>query len=240
MKTFLSPDAATSPGGTATIVTDTHIRHQPNVPNKSVDLLNVSQHVSAKWKDSPFIMLVWKTAADFDKDVLRFASVLNDRTQSGGNRQYMTHDLENLDHKIDDAMPFMKSKINFKFGPHDAKSRYASFGMIHRSNGGYEFPTDRQGRKSSLQLMVAACTTNGFTEEPYGVDFWKQLQSDYDKAIAEAATTSGDVSGYVGDLNTLRTSLRRVLHSILLLLEANYPDTFDQVRREWGFQKENY
>ena len=38
----------------------------------------------------------------------------------------------------------------------------------------------------------------------------------------------------------LRTTLRRVLHSILLILEANYPDTFDEVRRDWGFQKESY
>jgi hypothetical protein len=38
----------------------------------------------------------------------------------------------------------------------------------------------------------------------------------------------------------LRTTLRRTLHSILLLLEANYPDTHQQVSRQWGFQKETY
>ena len=160
--------------------------------------------------------------------------------QSGGNRQFMTNDLENQDDKIDDAIPFVKSKINGKYDPHDGPSYYASFGIIHRSNGGYEFPHDRQGRKASLQLMIDACTANGFTTEPYGADFWIQIQTDYNKALTTAGSTSGDVSGYVGDLNTLRTSLRRVLHSILLVLEGNYPDTFAQVRREWGFQKESY
>ena len=222
------------------MVTDTHTRHHANVPDKTADLLNVSQQVNAKWKTSSFIMLVWKKQSEFESDVEQLASILNSRLQSGGNRQFMTKDLENQDHIIDDAIPFMKSKINYKFGPKDGKSRFASFGMIHKSNGGYEFPTDRQGRKQSLQLMVDACAANGFTEDTYGVAFWTQLQADYNKALTTAAGTSGDVSGFVGDLNTLRTTLRRVLHSILLLLEANYPDTFDQVRREWGFQKENY
>ena len=246
MKTFFSPDAGTPAGGSvptssaATTPTDTHTRHRANVPRKTADLLNVSQQVAAEWKSSPFITLVWKTQSEFEEQTNTFGTLLNQRLQSGGNRQYMTNDLETLDEKIDDAIPDMKSRINYKFGPKDGKSHYASFGMIHKSNGGYEFPTDREGRKSSLQLMITACTENGFTDGEHNVDFWTQLQKDYVAAMQKAAGTSGDVSGYVGDLNTLRTTLMRVLHSILLLLEANYPDTFDQVRREWGFQKENY
>lgn len=246
MKLFFVPDAVPATGGNLSTGTsdstpaDTHTRHKGNVPDKAADLFNVSQNVAAKWKASSFVTLVWKTQGEFESDSVKFGTILNSRLQTGGNREYMTNDLENLDHKIDDAIPDMKTRINYKFGAKDGKSHFASFGINHTAHGGYEFPHDRQGRKASLQLMVDASNAAGFTDGEYNIDFWKKIQEDYTNALSKAGTTSGDVSGYVGDLNTLRTSLRRVLHSILLLLEANYPDTFDQVRREWGFQKENY
>lgn len=242
MNKILSPDAdAASSSLTETPpVTDTHVRHEKNVPAKNGVLLSVCQQVDTQWKATPAISLIWKTQTDYEKDVTRFGELLGERNETGGDRQHLTKDLENLDHQLDDAIPTMKSKINYKFGPADGKSYFAVFGIVHSAANGYELPHDRQGRKSSIDLMVKACTKYGFTDDPYGVPFWTDMQSKYEAALSIAGSTSGDVSGYVGELNTLRTSLRRVLHSILLLLEANYPDTFDQERRVWGFQKENY
>ena len=51
MKKMLHPDAGTSSGAisaTSAPVTDTHIRHHENVPDKAVDLLDVGQKVSLK------------------------------------------------------------------------------------------------------------------------------------------------------------------------------------------------
>lgn len=238
---MFSPDAesASSLSGSAAFI-DTHVRHQENVPLKNAVLLSICQQADAKWKDSPFIMLVWKKEADFSDEVSRFATIFSGRQETGGDRQHLTRDLDDLDHQIDDVVPYVKSYINNKFGPKDGKSYFAAFGLTHSSAHGYELPHDRQGRKSSIEMMIKACSKYGFTAETSGANFWTEMQPRYDAAISKAATTSGDVSGYIGDLNTLRTTLRRVLHSILLLLEANFPDTFEQVRREWGFQKENY
>ncbi len=241
MKQFLySPDAAI--GGSETTVstpTDTHIRHAANLPNKDAALLAVSESVNTKWATSSFVALVWKTQADFANDVSAFETQLANRNTESGKRSQHTQDLENLDTSIEDALPYVKSYIAEKFGPPDARAYYAEFGIVHRHRT-YELPEDRQRRKDALRMMVDAVTANGFDTKQYGTAWWTDIKTRYDAALAAAATGTGNISGSVSGLVTLRTTLRRVLHSILLLLEANYPDTFEQVRREWGFQKETY
>jgi hypothetical protein len=241
MKSLLySPDAAEIPAASlnSATPTDTHIRHAANLPNKDAALLGVSQSVSDKWAANAFATLVWKTQADFANDVASFKSGLESRNTEGGKRSQQTQELENLDNEIEDAVSYVKSYINEKFGPLNARAHFAEFGMVHR--GGYELPRERQQRKDALRMMADAIAANGFDTKQYGTAWWADIKTKYDAASTAAAAGAGNVSGSVGSMVTLRTSLRQVLHSILLLLEANYPDTFDQVKREWGFLKEGY
>jgi hypothetical protein len=65
-------------------------------------------------------------------------------------------------------------------------------------------------------------------------------QTRFNAALTAANTTDSTVSTKVGSKNVLRTQIRNVLHSLLLVLEGNYPDTFEAEKRAWGFQKEDY
>ncbi len=241
MKQFLhSPDAGTS-GSETTVSTpsDTQVRHVANLPRKDADLLAVSKSVNTKWAANNSMALAWKTQPGFASDAAAFETQLANRNTAGGKRSQHTQDLENLDTTIEDALPYVKSYIAEKFGPPNAKAHYAEFGMVHRG-ASYELPIDRQLRKDALRMMVDAVTANGFDTKQYGIQWWTDIKTKYDAALAAASTGNGNLSGSVSELVALRTTLRRVLHSILLLLEANYPDTFEQVRRDWGFQKEAY
>jgi len=241
MKRLLySPDAADAAAGSAnTTPTDTHIRHAANVPSKDAALLGVSQSVSTKWAASAFIALVWRTQGDFASDVAAFKNGLESRNTEGGKRSQQTQELENLDNEIEDAVSYVKSYIGDKFGPPNARAHFAEFGIAHRS-GNYEFPKERQQRKDALRMMADAVAANGFDTKQYGTAWWADIKTKYDAASTAASAGASNVSGAVSEMVTLRTNLRRVLHSILLLLEANYPDTFDQAKREWGFLKEGY
>lgn len=239
MNPFLfSPDAAGSGGGDAA-VTDTHVRHMGNVPEKDADLLGVSESVTDKWAVSSFITLIWKTQVAFAAETTGFRTSLEARNTAGGFRGGQTTALEALDIQAEDALPFVKAAINSKFGPAIGPSHYAEFGMEHR-NRHYELPVDHQKRQDALRMMIDALAANSLGSITYGTTFWTTLKTNFDTALAAATTGAGNVSSGVSDLVTMRTSLRRVLHSILLLLEANYPDTFDEVRRDWGFQKGSY
>ena len=242
MKSILfSPDAGNTPGSNANDSTpkDTHTRHTASMPNKDANVLAVSETVSDKWEANSFMALVWKTQTDFAADIAAFSKQLQGRNKDGGLRSQQTKDLENLDTAIEDALPFVKTYIADKFGPADAKAHYAEFGMVHRSRS-YELPADRQNRKNALIMMADAMTANGFDTKQYGTAWWTDIKTQYDAAVDAAVKGSGSVSNNVSELVTLRTTLRSVLHSVLLILEANYPDTFEQVRRDWGFQKEAY
>ncbi len=238
---FYAPDATNAAGTSSNTIspTDTHTRHVSNLPNKDANLLAVGETVSDKWAANSFMALIWKTQPDFADDVAAFAKQLQGRNSEGGKRSQQTKDLENLDMAIEDALPFVKAYIADKFGPKDAKAHYGEFGIVHRDSG-YELPADRQKRKDALRMMVDAMTANSFDTKQYGTAWWTDIKTKYDAAVAAATTGTGSISGNVSELLLLRTTLRRVLHSVLLILEANYPDTFEQVRRDWGFMKETY
>lgn len=229
-------------GGESSItapVTDTHVRHMSNVPRKDADLLAVCSSANDKWAATPAITLIWKTQTDFGADTLAFKVGLEARNTEGGFRGAQTSTLDDLDTQADDAVPFVKAAINAKFGPHNGPSHYSEFGMAHRHSQ-YELPADRQQRKDALRMMVDAIAANSLGTIQYGTTFWTTLKTNYDAALADATSGAGSVSAAVSDLVQMRTGLRRVLHSILLVLEGNYPDTFEQVRRDWGFQKGSY
>ena len=239
MKHFMYAADAGDVSGAAPQVTDTHTRHVRNVPNKDADLEMVCEGANAKWAANPFVTLLWKKQGEFATDTANFKNALELRNTAGGKRPGQSNDLDNIDQEAEDAVPFVKTYINKLFGPKDGPKHYAEFGLIHR-NHSYELPTDREKRKDALRMMVDAIAANGFGAETYGTAFWTDIKTRFDAALTTALSGAGTVSADVGDLVILRTTLRRVLHSILLILEANYPDTFEQERRDWGFQKESY
>jgi hypothetical protein len=234
-----APDPAPGGGTTPATPTDTHVRHHSNVPTKDADIKSVGTLVAAAWLANPGITLVWKTQAQFAADVASFTTALAHRQTAGGTRPQQTQALDNIDIQIEDAVPFVKSYINEKYGPANGPSYYAQFGMVHR-HGHYELPTDHQQRSNALQMMIDAIHADGFDLKTYGATFWTGIKSSFDTALGATVTTDNTVSSNVSQLVVLRTSLRRVMHALLLVLEGNYPDTFDQVRRTWGFQVEDY
>lgn len=242
MKKLMHPDAAdnASAGNTNnSSPTDTHVRHLHNLPDKDATLLSVNQTVNSKWSSNAFVTLIWKTQPDFAGDVSAFEKQLQQRNTVGSKRSQQTINLQNMDIEAEDGLPYVKSNIAATFGPPNATAHYNEFGIIHR-NSGWDLPTNRQKRKDALRMMVDAFTANKMDDKKYGIDFWTDLYTRYSDAADEAVAGAADVSDEVGDLVTLRTILRRVLHGILLILEANYPDTFDQQKRAWGFLKESY
>lgn len=237
---FFSPDPLNSGSAAQPAdVTDTHTRHLENIPAKDSALSGVGINANAEWKINSEFKLIWVTQAAFEKDVTDFTDILEQRRKAGSNLSPTSKELENLDNSIDDAIPYVKSYINNKYGPKDGPAHFAEFGMVHTHHH-YDFPSSRQGRKGSLKMMADAIAKDGFDKNTYGSAFWNDMIVKYEDYLKKSSDTSGDVSEHVSDLVQLRTKIRKVLHSLLLLIEANYPDTFDQARRKWGFQKEKY
>lgn len=77
-----------------------------------------------------------------------------------------------------------------------------------------------------------------------GTGVWKQFLGPYPerlcKIVKQANALDGAISVNVGGKNVLKSNLVKGINEIVNCIKANYPDTYKQELRDWGFQKEKY
>ena len=244
MNPILTPNVAASGNiavtANGTLITPkTPVRHLNDVPTKDADLVAVAGAVAGKWQAEEWFAIKYTLQADFAGEATLYTNLVKARSAAGGGTHGLATDLNMLDDEADDALPYVKNYVFNKYGAKHATDYYGDFGMEHR-HGGYELPHDRHQRQIAIQTMIDGLQKNNWITETYGVNWWMTFQAKYNAALLAAEDNSGNISDYVGNLNKLRTSIRRTLHSVLLILEGNFPDTFEQVKREWGFLKNRY
>ncbi|MEM0542798.1 hypothetical protein WFZ85_09215 [Flavobacterium sp. j3] len=210
-----------------------------NVPLADIDFGNVVEKASDKWILTPWLTLLWMTAEEFKVKSDNYKTTLAVRIQTGSNRPQITKSLVNINKEIDEKLSYVKGYIAEKYGKDNAVSYYASFG-IEYSNKTYRFPFDQNNRSKALALMVDAISANGLNDKMYGKDYWLEIQTKYDDLLAAASSNDGTVSNKVGNKNALKKELKVVLNSLIFSIKANYPETYKQELRAWGFQKEKY
>jgi hypothetical protein len=209
------------------------------IPAADVDFMDVSKAVAATWMATPAITLVWINSTAFDKQVQDYATSLSSRKATGSLRPGQSFTLKQLDKQVDDATREVKVYIERKFKTAGAVAQFARYGII-KDGTNYRISRDRNNRKEALKLMVDAIAADGFAAEEYGTAFWTGMQTNYSNALVASGTTAGDVSGKVATKNQQKIAIKKVMTGLQLVLRANYPDTFKQVYRDWGWQKESY
>ena len=235
VKKQLHPDAEIPSGGNG--------GSKPNqtaiIPRADTDFMDVAKNVSKAWLAEPAITLIWKTAADFDKQVSQYETELSSRKSIGSFKPGQSQTLDQLDKQIDEAVAMVKVYIEKKYKKANAAAQFARFGIV-KEGSHYRFSRDRNNRRDAFKLMLAAIVADGFDGEEYGKNFWAGMQASYAEALDTANDTSGQVSGKVATKNEQKKAIRKVLSSLLLVLKGNYPDTYKSIFRKWGWQKESY
>lgn len=104
----------------------------------------------------------------------------------------------------------------------------------------WDLPTDHSERNQKLSMMGEAITANGFSAKTYGTAFWTATKTAYNDALTGANNTDGSVSAAVGTKNQQKAQINKVMVALRYVLRGNYPDTYAEVYRDWGWQKEDY
>lgn len=229
----LSPDAPPSEG-TGGMNT---VHHKANIPSGDVDFLAVAKTVLDSWAANTMITLVWTNQAEFAEKVVSYESTLTNRLTTGANRPIETQTMNNLDTEIDNAVEEVKIYISEKYGRKNAQAHYNQFGIEHHGYS-WSLSADRQERKQKLMMMVAAIASNGFGTKPFGTAFWTAKSAAYDIALTNATSIDQQVSGDVGEKNMLKISLKNTMIALRYVLRGNYPDTYPEVYRQWGWIKD--
>jgi hypothetical protein len=233
MKKHMHPDAEPATGGSGS---GKPVKTR-NIPEADVDFMDLAKNVATNWLANPAITLVWKVAADFQKEVNAYETELTSRKSAGSVLPGQALTLKQMDRQIDVAVSDVKIYIQRKFKKANAEAQYARYG-ITRQNKSFIISRDRNNRRDALKLMITAIDADGFAGEEYGTAFWTGMQTNYSAAIDAAGTTAGNVSTQVAGKNKLKGNIKTVLNSLLLVLKGNYPETYPGVYRDWGWQKE--
>ena len=214
-------------------------KHTGNNPDKDADLVGLTRMVEPVWRANPQIALLYTDVDKYKISITAFSSTLNERQSTGGDRKEKTLKLKALDVSINKGIAAIKGYLVYKYEKDNAASYYPQFG-IERVGSIYILPLDRNKRQAALPIILSAVTTHGFTSEKYGTAFWQATRDSYDTLLKEASAVDGTVAKKVSDKNELRKIIVKTHNSLIYSIKANYPDTYKNVIREWGFQKEKY
>lgn len=214
------------------------VRKTAAVPKADVDLGVVVKKVSEKWADNEWLTLQWTTMGDFAENAQGYELALRSRTDTRSSRSQLTRKMDNLDKKIVEGLKYIKIYLTEKYKD-DAKSYYPVFG-ITLENRGYVLPVDQDNRSEALRLLLTGLTAHGFGAKEYGTAFWTPIKIEYDTLLAQASNSDGSVSHMTGEKNQHKAYLKKAVNALVMVLKGNYPDTYDEELRLWGFQKEKY
>jgi hypothetical protein len=223
---------------TVTETAPTRVNKTPRLPTKEEDLKNLAQRVLEKWQSDP-MELRYKSVKDFEKEVREFAQTLLTRGEKGDQRKPISRQLQDLDKDINLHVEDLKAYIKADKGAKQADPFYPQFG-IEKIGKAFKFPTDRDSRLRSLKKLMLALEAHKYTDKTYGQTYWGNILSQYESLLSEAIQTDSDISGKVREKNTTKDEIRTVLSCIMKLIEAHYPNDYEAVWREWGFQKNRY
>lgn len=228
------PDATGTAGSTTT--TSPITSSTSNIPAKDVDFLHTVENVATTWATQPHITLVWVTQSQFTTIAQTYRTVLTQRQTTGSGRSSITNHLKQMNKQIDDAVTEVKVYIEKKFKKANAIAEFSRYGIVKEGKN-YRLPKDAKSRLQALPLMQAAITKDGFDNEEYGKSFWANITTNFKTTLDAANAIDSTVSGKVATKNELKKQLTKVLKALLLIIEANYPDTHKGVKREWGWKK---
>jgi hypothetical protein len=209
------------------------------IPLAEIDLGNVVTLTSAKWKENPWLTMLWLKQAEFEADAVSFNAILAQRMDEGADVSPISTALGNLDEKMDTHMSYVKGYIDDKFDKEDATSYYGAFGFVYKYKK-YAFPIDQNRRLAALKLMVSGLNKYELQDRKYGLAFWTDIMNKYEELLGQSSALDGGISVKVGDKNLLKKRLKKGLTALVHGLKCNSPDTYKQELRNWGFQKEKY
>lgn len=230
---YFSPSSDTS-GGTKAVKKAKTIKA---IPDGDTDFLTTAKAVNAAWKLNTKIILIWIEQPEYEVVVGDYEKSLTGRQKTGSKRKGQTFSLKQVNVTIDEGVTEMKTYIEKKYKKKNAQPHFVRFGITKQGTT-YKMVVDQDERAKALELMIDAVADDGFGSEEYGTAFWKDIQTKFNDAVAAAKGTDKSVSGSVSIKKESRKQAEKVMKSLRLVIEGNFPDTYKSVLRQWGFLKQ--
>jgi len=203
------------------------------IPNNPVELSATAKRAQKSWKDSG-LTVIWTTPDELGNDIVQFDADLNGDSTTRADLNPVTARINELDAIAATHLSYIKNYISNEYGKRNAPSYYSQFG-VEKVKGSYKFPKTRELRLIAYDRTVDALITHKLDQNKYGVAFWKPIADEYRELLQTSGTTTTTTYKHLSNKNILKAKVRKTLRAIMDLIKANYPDTYENEYRIWGF-----
>ena len=218
-----------------------------NVPQGDKAFSEAFDLAVAEWGRRPQLTLEWTTQPKALalgtqlRESLRTSSAAADAITPQAQR------LAELDLLIDGSrkdgkLKYVKKALALQYDEEsDGRPYYGEFG-IEKIGSTYTLPHDRAERAEALLKLVKALGNpkHGLADGKYGKAYWKKISDEYNELQPKAAQATGARATEVGGKNQYRDAAEAIFVALLLLIQANYPKTYQAERRQFGVLKESF
>ena len=214
-------------------------KKRSNVPTREADLITVAKDVHKSWDKYPDFKLKWITLTEFKASITQFVDSFKGRSEAKGMRSEVSNDMRKINTEINQSVEIVKGYIMERYTQKEAPVYYAQFGITKVGNG-YRLPNDNDKRRLALSQMLSGINSNGMNDKTYGQAYWTKIKDDFAQIFVKSRDTDTESKVHVNSKTAQRTIIRKTINALIFLIRANYPDTYKDELRKWGFQKEKY
>jgi hypothetical protein len=214
-------------------------RKAPADPRADLAMAATWVAIGAAWKSNPDITVRRTTQAEFAAAAQAHHGKLQARLNVGDPRALLSGRLDEIRDIFADQLEYIKAALLPIFKRGGLEDAYPSFG-IGREDGVWQFPTKRLKAQDAYDKAVAGLKAQGLTAGDAGADRLGPLAEEFRKKYEELGQLDGKTSAAVGQKNLGRPYLKKTARSLRYIIRGNEPDTWEQVWREWGTQKEKF
>ncbi len=209
------------------------------LPRKEADINTIATDVAVSWEQRPQFTLLWTDAARMKESVATFGTSYAGRKDVKGSRRSVTKDLGEVNREINKSIEFVKGYVRELHSTKNAPTHYESFGIVKEGTT-YKLPSDNDKRLYALDQMLKGIAQYNLGDRKYGETYWTEIRERFARIKAQASESDKTSAEHVGIKSEQKAVIRKTLNALVHLIKANYPDTWKEELRIWGFQKEKY
>lgn len=208
------------------------------VPRTDFSVLILAQSMLPFWVQSGY-KLSYITTDEFENMINIYELKLASGRSVKAERTPTVDRLKQLREQMVDYVSKIKDMLSLDYGRSASIAHYPAFGIV-KTQKNYSFPAGYDETKRAMEDLLKALVTYGYADHKYGLAVWQPIYDEYVSLAGKNRALTGSGSAFIGDKNVLKDQIIKVLRSVLLLLQANYPETWQNIAREWGYLRERY
>ncbi len=214
------------------------VKYLPWIATNEKDLFGLGGRVLASLEEDP-MDIKWISFEGIKTNINNFGNFFVSTSETSDSLVSVNSEKNRLAADMSKNSKYLKLYIAEFIDEDNKYDYYPEFGLVHKDNK-YNWPTDAEGIRVSVNKVVKAIVKYKLDDRKYGLTYWTEIR---DKYIALDDLTNGEKGGNSlgrSDKNVERALLEKILRSIINGQKCFTPDDWEAQLRNRGFLRERF